>query len=68
MAGYDSGYEAGMAYWDEGWLPGEDGPDDEGEAPWIALPHQCSDWKIGSVDQAKQLIADLEALIANEQG
>jgi hypothetical protein len=31
--------------------------------PQIALPHQCDDWVIGNIDDAKALIADLQALI-----
>ena len=42
--------------------PFVDNPPEEWKA-YIALPHQCSEWKIGSVDQAKQMIADLEAII-----
>ncbi len=29
----------------------------------IVLPHSCDDWVIGSPDEARQLVADLEILI-----
>lgn len=35
------------------------------EGRYVILPHQCSDWRIGDVDDVKALISDLEALIAN---
>ena len=67
MANYDPGYLHGEVYFEEGRKPGTYteawGEEDPGVKPYIALPHQCSDWKIGTVDQARLLIADLEALI-----
>lgn len=30
----------------------------------IALPHSCDEWVIGGPDEARQMIADLEAAIA----
>lgn len=33
------------------------------KAPVIMLPHSCDEWVIGSPEDARTLIADLEALI-----
>jgi hypothetical protein len=72
MANYDSGYEEGMAFFDEGRPPGTydfswgEGKD-EGQEPYFGLPHQCSDWKIGNADQVRLMIADLQALITEEE-
>lgn len=61
MASYDSNYldtdpEYRGAWWST-W---------DGEEPYIYLPHQCSEWKIGGIEDAKALVANLQALI--EQG
>lgn len=78
MSNYDPGYgeeKNGTIYlevtnqrtWD--WGPGGSRPAVKTEHPpeeweaYIALPHQCDDWKIGNVGQARQMITDLEEVI-----
>ena len=33
----------------------------------IVLEHQCDEWEIGGVDDARAFIADLEALLESER-
>ncbi len=57
-----------MASYDPPYLKSRDWPPDwvmdwNGERKYIALPHQCGNWKIGGLDDVRALIEDLQKLL-----
>jgi hypothetical protein len=57
----EDGYKQGLVEVDTVWY-------EDPKGPWIRLPHRCDYWVIGSADQARLLIRDLEAAIVEWEG
>ena len=70
MASYDEGWIHDRGTYDATveWEPPDDGsvyPEDKAPG-YFYLPHQCGEWKIGSVEDMQAFIADLQRALAAE--
>lgn len=68
MASYDDGYATGQAHLREQHKDDCDYEDGDGCPRYVALPHQCDAWRIGTPEQARKLITDLYGLIVQLEG